>query len=254
MGFKKAILRAPCRNFIQGLTTSELGLPDYEKAVDQHSAYTQALESCGLEVITLSPDENYPDSVFVEDTALLTEHCAIITNPGAISRRGEIAAIAEELQRHFDIIKYIDEPGTADAGDILRVDNHFYIGISGRTNSSGADQIINILSEHGYTGSKVNIKKSLHLKSGAAYLGGNNLVVSGEMVNRPEFSKFNKIIIPDEEEYAANCLLINNKVLIAGGYSKARTMIESYDYEIIELDMSEYKKLDGGLSCLSLRF
>jgi dimethylargininase len=100
----------------------------------------------------------------------------------------------------------------------------------------------------------VKIKETLHLKSGAAFLDGGNLVVSGEMVNMPEFCNFNRIIIPEDEQYAANCLFINNRVLIAKGYSKTRKMIDSLDYEILELDMSEYKKVDGGLSCLSLRF
>ena len=158
------------------------------------------------------------------------------------------------MKKHFDVVKYIEEPGTVDAGDIMKAGSHFYIGISARTNSWGADQIIEILTQHGYSASKVEIRETLHLKSGVAYLDDNNLVVTGEMVNKPEFSNFNKIIIPDKEKYAANCLFINNRVLIAKGYGETRNIIRSYGYETIELDMSEYKKLDGGLSCLSLRF
>jgi dimethylargininase len=254
MDFKKAIVKTPCRNFINGLTTSELGSPDYEKAIEQHSAYIDALKSCALEVFVLNPDENYPDSTFVEDTALLTEKCAVITNPGADSRKGEVGAIAEELSKHFDTVEYIKEPGTVDAGDIMRVDNHFYVGLSDRTDVSGADQMSKILVGYGYFCSTVELSEMLHLKSGVAYLDQNNMVVSGEMVNKPEFAKFNKLVVPPTEEYAANCLLINGTAIIAKGYPATREVINSLGYEILELDMSEFKKLDGGLSCLSLRF
>jgi dimethylargininase len=254
MNFKKAILKAPCNNIINGLTTSHLGPPDYQKAIEQHSAYIDALKSCALEVIILDPDENYPDSTFIEDTALLTEQCVIITNPGAVSRKGEVDAVAEELKNHFDIIEYIKEPGTIDAGDVMRVDSHFYIGLSERTNLSGSDQMRSILQKYEYTSSSIALSEMLHLKSGAAYLDNNNLVVTGGMVNKSEFSKFNKLIVPHNEAYAANCILINDKVLIAEGYPETGKLINFAGYDILELDMSEYKKLDGGLSCLSLRF
>lgn len=254
MHYEKAIVKTPCRNLIHGLTTSDLGPPVYEKALDQHAAYIEALQSCGLEVIIFKPAEDFPDSTFVEDTALLTDKCAVVTNPGAISRRGEIISIAHVLKNHYDTLEYIKEPGTVDAGDIMMVGNHFYIGISERTNSSGSDQISKILAGHGYTASTICLSEMLHLKSGAAYLDNNNLVVTGEFVNNSEFEHFNKLVVPDIEQYAANCIFINEKVLIAKGYPETRNLINSSGYDTIELDMSEFKKLDGGLSCLSLRF
>lgn len=254
MNFKKAIVKLPCRNLIHGLTTSYLGPPVYEKALNQHFAYIEALQSCSLEVIIFEPDEDFPDSTFVEDTALLTDKCAVITNPGAMSRRGEIKAVAHELKNHYDTLEYIKEPGAVDAGDIMMVGNHFYIGLSERTNLSGSDQISKILAGHGYTASTICLSEMLHLKSGAAYLDNNNLVVTGEFVNNPEFEYFNKLVVPDDEQYAANCIFINDRVLIAKGYSETRNLISSSGYDTIELDMSEFQKLDGGLSCLSLRF
>jgi len=254
MNYEKAIVKTPCINLIHGLTTSDFGPPVYEKALDQHAAYIEALKSCGLEVIILKPDENFPDSTFVEDTALVTNKCAVITNPGAMSRRGEIKSIADELLNHYGSLEYIKDPGTVDAGDIMMVDNHFYIGLSERTNLSGSEQMSEILDKHGYSASTVTLSEMLHLKSGVAYLDNNNLVITGEFVNHPEFEHFNKLIVPDSEQYAANCLLINNKLLIAEGYRETGHLIKSKGYDAIKLDMSEFQKLDGGLSCLSLRF
>jgi dimethylargininase len=254
MDFKKAIVKTPCRNLINGLTTSDLGPPVYEKALDQHAAYIEALQSCGIEVIIIEPDEDFPDSTFVEDTALLTDNCSVVTNPGAMSRRGEIAAIAEELKNHYRNLDYIQEPGTIDAGDILMVENHFYIGMSERTNVSGCDQMIAILSGHGYSASTISISEMLHLKSGIAYLGNNSLLVTGELVGNPEFGSFDKLIVPDNEQYAANCLSINNKVIIAKNHPATKELINSAGYTTVELDMSEFQKIDGGISCLSLRF
>ena len=136
--FSKAIVRNPCKNFINGLTTANLGLPDYDLALIQHQEYVEALRKCGLEVIVLDADEDYPDSTFVEDTALLTPPCAIITNPGASSRKGETADIKNVLTEYYSKIENINDPGTVEAGDIMMVGDHFYIGLSRRTNTNGA--------------------------------------------------------------------------------------------------------------------
>jgi len=254
MNFKEAIVKTPCRNLIHGLTTSDLGPPVYEKALEQHAAYVEALQSCGLEITIIEPEEDFPDSTFVEDTALLTNKCAIVTNPGALSRRGEIKAITDELINFYDNLEYIKEPGTIDAGDIMMVENHFYIGLSERTSSSGSEQMIKILAAHGHSASTISISEMLHLKSGVASLGNNNLLVTGELINKPEFEQYNKLVVPDNEQYAANGLFINDKVIIAKGYPETRSLINSAGYDTIELNMSEFQKVDGGLSCLSLRF
>ncbi len=131
--YTKAIVRRPGRNFAEGITTSNLGKPDFEKALEQHSAYCNALTGCGLELIVLEADERYPDGCFVEDTAIVTSEVAVITRPGAASRMGEEAEISETLSE-FRKIETIKFPGTLDGGDVLRAENHFFIGISGRTN------------------------------------------------------------------------------------------------------------------------
>ncbi len=127
---------------VNGLTSAELGLPDYQKALVQHTAYIEALEECGLEVRVLTADEQHPDSIFIEDVALLMKDCAIITVPGAPSRKGETTDIKEVLSGYYSDIEEIRKPGTIEAGDIMMVGSHFYIGLSERTNLSGAQQMI----------------------------------------------------------------------------------------------------------------
>ena len=134
------------------------------------------------------------------------------------------------------------------------VENHFYIGLSERTNVNGAEQTIKILEKYGMSGSMIKLNDVLHLKTGLAYLENNNLLVCGEFLSKPEFKKFNMIKIPEEESYAANCIWINGKVLIPEGYPKTKQKILNVGYAVIEVDVSEFRKLDGGLSCLSLRF
>ncbi|MBN2031523.1 N(G),N(G)-dimethylarginine dimethylaminohydrolase [bacterium] len=252
--FSKAIVRRPCHCLIHGLTTSNLGHPDYKKALEQHHAYVNALETCGLEVLVLEADENFPDSTFVEDTALLTPHCAIITNPGAPTRKGEIHKMKKVVSRFYSVIEEIKGPGTIEAGDIMKVGSHYYIGLSGRTNEKGAHQVIDILNKYGMSGSTIKVEKVLHLKTGTTYLENNNLLVSGEFINQPQFSHLNRIEIPDDESYAVNCIWINNKVIIAAGFPITKQKIMDLGYTVIETDMSEFQKLDGGLTCLSLRF
>lgn len=252
--FSKAIVRKPCLNFINGITTVNFGKPDYLKALEQHQLYIEALQYCGLEILILGPDENFPDSTFVEDTAILTKDLAVITNPGAPTRNGETIEIRKIISQFFSNIEEINYPGTLDGGDVMVVGNHFYIGLSQRTNKEGTEQLIDILNRNNMTGSTVELKNVLHLKSGISYLENNNLVVSGEFKDKDEFEKYYRIEIDDEESYAANCVWINDYVLIAEGFPKAKKAIQREGYKTISLNMSEFQKLDGGLSCLSLRY
>jgi len=247
--FTKAIVRRPGRNFSDGITTAGLGKPDFKKALEQHSAYCDALAGCGVEVIVMEADERYPDGCFVEDTAVVTGEVAVITKPGADSRRGEEIEISRVLAR-YRMVEAIELPGTLDGGDILRVDNHFHIGISGRTNRSGAAQLSSILSRYRYTSSEEIVASGLHLKSGIAYLGNGNFIAVPELKG---IAGTSNVIIPDREDsYSANCLVVNNHLLIPRGFPKSKKMIAELGYNIIELDMSEFRKMDGGLTCLSL--
>jgi dimethylargininase len=252
--FKNAIVCIPGLSVINGLTSANLGKPDYRKALLQHSAYVETLSQLGLDVKILPENEKYPDSTFIEDIALCTPYCAVITRTGAISRRGEMAGMRNILSEYYDKIEIIRLPGTIEAGDIMMVGNHYYIGVSNRTNHEGADQMIRILERHGMTGSKITLKKMLHLKSGVSFLENNNLLICNDFVGNKAFDRYDTILIDEDESYAANSLWINGKVLVPEGYPKTKEKIEKAGYETIILDISEFHKIDGGLSCLSLRF
>lgn len=252
--FKNAIVRKPGKSLVNGITSANLGKPDYGRAVEQHAGYIEALESCGVEVKILEADERFPDSVFVEDTAVVTAKCAIITNPGAASRKGEEVEIREVLKDFYENIESIQPPGSLDGGDIMMVGDNFYIGLSARTNREGAGQFVRILEKYGYTGSYVPLKKVLHLKTGLSYLENNNLLTAGEFKNLPQFEKFNKIKIADPESYAANCIWVNDVVIMPAGFARAKEAIAQAGYNVLEVDVSEFRKLDGGVSCMSLRF
>jgi dimethylargininase len=255
--FSTAIVRAPGRNFASGLTSVDLGAPVLERALQQHEAYCEALVTCGLEIIRLDPDERYPDSTFVEDTAVLTQHGAVITRPGAPSRLREIDGIAPILREHYRELHSISAPGTVDGGDVCEAGEHFFIGVSQRTNEEGARQLARWLDSLGYSSSLIDIRglsNILHLKSGLAYLGGKHLVVIEALRSHKAFFSYDLIRLNSDEEYAANCLLVNGGVLIANGFPLIKQELDHLGYQTIALDMSEFQKMDGGLSCLSLRF
>lgn len=255
--FQNVIVRRPCRAMVEGITSNpQLGKPDYEKALLQHDTYIEALKKCGVKVTVLPADERYPDSCFVEDPAVITRKCAIITNPGAESRNGEKDEIIGAIRAFFpeDKIAYIVSPGTLEGGDVMMVGDHFYVGRSARTNEEGIRQFIAILEKHGLTGSEVPLSEVLHLKTGVNYLENNNMLVSGEFVDKPDFAKYNRIEIPEEEAYAANCIWVNGTVIVPLGFPAVEAAVRNAGYPVILVDTSEYRKLDGGLSCLSLRF
>lgn len=252
--FTKAIVRIPCRAMVKGITTANLGVPDYKNALAQHQDYITALKECGLEVTCLDADENFPDSTFVEDVALMTNKCAIITNPGADSRRNEIRSMQPVIDSFYKDIEIIENPGTVEAGDIMMVGSHYYIGLSERTNQAGADQMISHLQKYGLTGSIVTLTEVLHLKTGLVYLENNNLLASGEFLTKAEFQQYNILEVEPDEAYAANSVWINGTVLTPKGFPKTKELILAAGYKIREVDVSEFQKIDGGLSCLSLRF
>jgi dimethylargininase len=272
----KAIVRPPAPNFAEGLTTADLGTPNHERALAQHEAYCLALEQCGLIVIRLEADPAYPDSTFVEDTAVLTKRGAVLARPGAPSRAGEVASIKKVLTDFYSDMLSIQPPGTLDGGDVCEAEDHFFIGISERTNEAGARQLADLLAPFGYTTSFVDIrglngKQSvpgavatgsvsagiLHLKSGLAYIGDRRLVVIDALehrIDRTEFSKYDLVRVNDDEMYAGNCVQVNNHVFVAAGHPMFERKLRELGYQTIALEMAEFQKMDGGLSCLSLRF
>jgi dimethylargininase len=261
MHFTRAIVRPPARNFAAGLSSANAGPPNLDKALEQHARYVQALRDCGLEVTTLQPDDAYPDSTFVEDTAIMTERGAILMRPGAPSREGETASMKMCLQNFYAELPAIEAPGTVDGGDICEADGHFLIGVSARTNEHGARQLAQHLHRWGYASSVIDIRANpalLHLKSGIAYLGDGVWVVDGvtesEVRYRSGIDARDLILASPAETYAANCVRVNGAVLVAAGYPLLSAALEARGCRLVRLEMSEFKKMDGGLSCLSLRF
>jgi dimethylargininase len=255
--FRNAIVRIPGSNFAEGLTTVSLGVPLYDSVLRQHSRYCKALEECGLTLTTLDADLRYPDSTFVEDTAVLTPRGAILTRPGAASREGEVAAIRETISRFFPGALEIDTPGTLDGGDICDADGHFFLGLSHRTNEEGVRQLAVHLAGQGYTSSVIDVREMtsiLHLKSGISYIGQNTIVAMEEMAGNELFRNYELIRVSIEESYAANCVRVNERVLVAAGYPNFTAELADRGFNPLVLDMSEFQKMDGGLSCLSLRF
>ncbi len=252
--FSKAIVRRPCKNMIHGLTGSNLGIPDVDRASQQHDQYVKALETCHLDVTIIGANDDFPDSTFIEDTCLVTPECAIITNPGAISRKNETIEVEQTIRQTGKPIEHIRFSGTLDAGDVMMVGTHFYIGLSKRTNKEGARQLASILETYGMTASTIVLEHVLHLKTGVSYLENNILLAAGEFLNHPAFQSFDILSVDPDESYAANSLWINHMVLVPAGFPKTLEKIKQAGYAVIVLDMSEFQKLDGGLSCLSLRF
>ncbi|MBP3384797.1 MAG: N(G),N(G)-dimethylarginine dimethylaminohydrolase [Firmicutes bacterium] len=256
--FTKAITRKPCRALVDGITTAMFGegTPDYNKAIEQHAQYVAVLEELGLEVTDLEGDERYPDSCFVEDPAVVMEHCAIITNSPKDSRNGEKFEILDTIQKFYDDsqIFFIEAPGTMEGGDVMKVGNHFYIGQSDRTNAEGARQFNDIVTQFGYTSSTVPVTEGLHLKDFVIYLENNNMLVSPVMNEEPSFKDFNRFVVEADELYAINSMNINGTVLVPEGYPKTLKIIEDLGYPVKVVSTDEFRKIDGSLTCLSLRF
>jgi dimethylargininase len=251
--FTKAIARKPGKNFAKGLTTTISDeAPRYELLLEQHEAYIETLMSCGLEVTVLDPLPDYPDAYFVEDTAVVTSDVAVITNPGADARKGEEESVAQVLAG-FRKIEHIRAPGTVDGGDVLQVGNHFFIGLSQRTNEEGAGQLGRILETFGNTWDTVPVGTGLHFKSSVNYVGKNTLLVTPDFADHEKLAGYDQIVVEKSEAYAANTLLVNERLLTPAGFPGTRKKIEALGLEIIELETSEVRKMDGGLTCMSIR-
>ena len=255
--FQHAIVRLPGAALARGLTRVDLGPPDLALAERQHAAYCDALRRAGLDVTVLPADEAFPDGPVVEDTAIVLPEGALLTRPGAPSRAGEVAAVAAALGIHYASLAQIEAPGTVDGGDICVAGRRVFIGRSARTNAEGAAQLARWLAGLGYDSVEVDITgidSILHLKSGMAALAGGRLLLIEALAAHPAFAGCEQLVVDADEAYAANAVQVNGMVFVAAGYPRLAARLTALGYALEVLDMSEYAKLDGGLSCLSLRF
>ena len=253
----RAIVSQVSNSFAHGLSGQAeqgLGKPDMKLVHEQHASYVMALEKCGLTVEVLPADENHPDSTFVEDVAFVVDECAVITNPAPVSRNGETVRMGPVLEKHRGIVYRIEAPGTLEGGDVLQISRDIYVGLTDRTNEAGATQLRDLLAPYGYKVTFIPLKELFHLKCAVSYLGDGWVTIAGELVDHSAFASYKKIVVADEDIYSCNSLRVNGCVLTPAGFPRTRSKLIETGFSLIELDMSEFRKQDGGLTCLSLRF
>jgi dimethylargininase len=231
---------------------------DLELARTQHQHYQQALTELGCKVVSLAEQPDLPDSVFVEDVAIVLDDCAVITRPGAESRRPETEAVASKLGEYRKL-GFIEAPGTLDGGDVLRVDRTLYVGLSGRSNNAAVDQLRSLIARYGYTVKAVEVSGCLHLKSAISQVAENTLLVNPRWVNAAnfggaDFGAVEWLEIDPAEAHAANSLLIGRSIIYPTSFPRTRQRLEQRGIPVVAVDVSELQKAEGAVTCCSLVF
>ena len=226
---------------------------DVERAAAQHHAYRQALESLGCRVLSLPAQDAMPDAVFVEDVAIVLDEIAVMTRPGAESRRAEGASVAEVLAS-YRTLRAIEAPGTLDGGDVLRVGRTIYVGQSARSNLDGIEQLRAIVAEFGYKVQGVPTRKCLHLKSAVTQIADDILLIQPEWVDRAVFAGYRLIDIDPDEPHAANALRIGTGVVYPACFPRTQQRMTDAGIDITAVDLSELQKAEGATTCCSLVF
>ena len=253
----RALLRRLTANFSDGITEAGLGRPDPVLAEAQHARYREALAACGLVLELLPGDPRFPDGVFVEDAAIATARGAIVTRPGAESRRGEVESVRAALAAFLPIVGAIEPPGTLDGGDVCDAGERFLIKISARTNEQGARGLAELLERLGYRPTLLDIRGVpglLHLKTGLSCVGDRRLIAVEALAGRSELAGFEVVKVAPEEAYGANSIRVNDRILVPSTSPRLVAALQALGEEVLPLDMSEFRKMDGGLSCLSIRW
>ena len=226
---------------------------DVPRALEQHAAYVHALQQCGVRVGVLPPAEDLPDAVFVEDTAVVVDECAVITRPGIESRRGEVDAVALAVAEYRPTIR-ISAPGTLEGGDVLQVGRTFFVGQTRRTNAEGTRQLAAALESHGYDVVPAIPTGCLHLKSAATWIGRETVLVNPAWIDVALFSRWQCIPIAAEEPFAANALLVGDLVHVAASAPLTRRKLDALGFCTESVDTSEFEKAEAALTCLSVLF
>lgn len=226
---------------------------DVNTARRQHHDYNEALKSLGCEVIALSAEADLPDSVFVEDTAIVLPEVAVITRPGADSRKPETESIARVLSQHRPLVR-ITEPATVDGGDVLVVDRKIYVGLSTRSNDSAVRQMQELLSNYGYTVTGVQMHDCLHLKTAVTRVDDNTLLINRNWVDMHHFEAYDLIDVDPSEPFAANCLPIDDFIIFPTAFPRTRAKLEAKGYKVKAVHVDELAKAEGAVTCCSLVF
>ncbi len=253
--FDQAIVRRPSNSCVRGLRAVDTGSPDLDRFRAQHEAYIQALRSAGLRVQIEPKSEEFPDSVFVEDAALCLPEGAILLRPGAPTRQGEVALLQPTLEEVYGRPPLQLGEGFVEGGDVMLTDDAVIIGLSERTDPVGAEALAKILKAWGY---EVRLGQTpsgvLHFKTHSSYLGEGRVLCTALLSTAEVFSGYEVIETAPGEDAAANALRINDRVLLAEGFPQTQDRLQKAGFAVVPIPMSEAAKLDGGLSCLSLRF
>ena len=226
---------------------------DLAKAEEQHRAYQALLEKCGARVISLPADPALPDSMFVEDPAVVLDELAIIFPLGTATRRREAASIAQALAK-FRKLARVELPGQVEGGDVLRIERRLFAGLSSRTNAEGIRQLASILAPYDYEVLSVAVTGCLHLKSAVTYIGRNTLLANRTGFDTKPFSGFEWIDVAPEEPHAANALALGGAVIFPASFPRTRARLEARGFSVAPLDISELQKAESGLTCSSLLF
>ena len=252
--FTHAIVRQPAKSIVKGLRAVDIGSPDYDQMICDHKDYVEALVSAGLKVISLTALDKFPDGQFVEDTALCLPKAVILMRPGAPSRLGEVNEIAPKLRELFEDVYEIDHQGYIEGGDILVTGKEILVGRSARTNENGVSQLSEIVTPLGYVMREVfTPPEILHFKTDCSLLGPHEILSTKRLQNSGCFDGYQVINVADGEEASANAIRVNDYVIMPAGFPMTKAILEEHDYKVKVINNTECAKLDGGMSCLSLR-
>jgi dimethylargininase len=226
---------------------------DYDLAAEQHRGYEQALTGLGCRLRSLPSEADFPDSVFVEDVAVVLDEIAILARPGPLSRRGEVAQVAPVLGEYREL-RGIEPPGTLEGGDVLRDGRTIFVGLSGRTNQAGVDQLRSVVEPLGYSVTQVRVTECLHLKSAVSPVGPRSVLINPVWLDRGAFRGFQRLEIDPSEPYAANALKVGERVIYPSSFPRTADRLARRGLLLELVDVSELQKAEGAVTCCSLVF
>ncbi|TCN31344.1 dimethylarginine dimethylaminohydrolase family protein [Sinorhizobium americanum] len=252
--FNSIIVREPSRSVVNGLRAKDRGSPTYEDVKAEHDAYVDAMREAGVKATVLPPLEAFPDSIFVEDPALVFTEGAIVLRPGAAARVGEAGEIAPTLRDMFDTVHDLPA-GYADGGDVLTTQESVMIGLSARTDRAGAEALRACLDKLGRKSEIVKTPEGvLHFKTDCSLLDQETVLSTNRLARSGVFQNFRQMLIPEGEEAAANALRVNEVVMVGADFPRTIEMLDKAGYKVVTLKTTEIRKIDAGLSCMSLRW
>jgi len=247
----KAIVRGLAATYDRCIRPHGGKIPiDVAVARRQHESYCAALMDLGFDLVRLDADDRYPDCCFVEDTAIVVDSVAVFCEMGAPSRRGEQPAVSAALDG-YELV-YLESPAKMDGGDVLRDGNKLFVGLTERTNQAAVDQLVSNLAPRGIEVEPVAVSDVLHLKSACTRLGPGLFLVAESFARTGVFDGYDLVVVPDDESYAANCFAANGEAIISKGFPVTKSLIEDRGIVTRPLDMSEFRKGGGSLTCLSI--